>query len=101
MRLQNLTGAAALFAAGAIMLAASTAQAAMSPPSAMGYAKSGIQLAAGGCGYGRHRLLGGGCSMRPYNKSQRDYLRDLRPCQPGTHSESFPSAQGYRCVLNR
>jgi uncharacterized caspase-like protein len=25
----------------------------------------------------------------------------LRPCQPGAHSESFPSPSGYRCVLNR
>jgi hypothetical protein len=102
MQSQNLLGgAAALFAASAMMLAASIAQAAMSPPSATGYAKADIQLAAGGCGYGRHRLLGGGCSIPPYNKQQREYLQDLRPCQPGTHSESFPSPQGYRCVLNR
>jgi peptidoglycan hydrolase-like protein with peptidoglycan-binding domain len=26
---------------------------------------------------------------------------DLRPCQPGTHSQSFPNPQGYRCVLNQ
>ena len=26
---------------------------------------------------------------------------DLRRCQPGTHAESFPTSQGYRCVLNR
>ena len=102
MQLQNLmSAAAALFAAGALTLSASTAQAAMSSPSAMGYAKADIQLAAGGCGYGRHRLLGGGCSIPPYNKQQREYLQDLRPCQPGTHSESFPNPQGYRCVLNR
>jgi len=29
------------------------------------------------------------------------YATDLRPCQPGTHSESFPNQQGYRCVPNR
>jgi hypothetical protein len=28
-------------------------------------------------------------------------FNDLRPCGPGTHSESFPSGSGYRCVLDR
>lgn len=28
-------------------------------------------------------------------------FNDLRQCQPGTHSESFPNGQGYRCALNR
>jgi hypothetical protein len=97
----NSTGRArALIVGGVLLFLASPTQAAMSPPSA-GHSISDIQLAAGGCGTGRHRLLGGGCSLRPYNKTQREYLQDLRPCQPGTHSESFPSPQGYRCVLNR
>jgi hypothetical protein len=91
----------ALAVAGAMMFAASGANAAMSPIPTAGYSSSDIQLAAGGCGYGSHRLLGGGCSVRPYNKSQAEYLTDLRPCQPGTHSQSFPSPQGYRCVVNR
>jgi hypothetical protein len=95
-----ISGAAAMLVAGAMTLIASTAQAGMSPLSP-GYSKPDIQLLAGGCGPGRHRLLGGGCSLLPYNKTQREYLQDLRPCQPGTHSESFPSPQGYRCVLNR
>jgi hypothetical protein len=93
--------ALALMMAGATFAAPSLAGAAMAPPPAAGYAISAVQLAAGGCGPGRHRLLSGGCSARPYNKTQGDYLRDLRPCQPGTHSESFPNPQGYRCVLNR
>ena len=92
--------ALALMMAGATFAAPSLAGAAMAPPAA-GYAISAVQLAAGGCGPGRHRLLSGGCSARPYNKTQGDYLRDLRPCQPGTHSESFPNPQGYRCVINR
>jgi hypothetical protein len=91
----------AVLAAIGIGIAASGAQAAMSPPPLAGYGNSDLQGVAGGCGYGRHRLLGGGCSIPPYNKTQREYLQDLRPCQPGTHSESFPSPQGYRCVLNR
>jgi len=28
------------------------------------------------------------------------YFNDLRPCPPGTHSESFPAGSGYRCVVN-
>ena len=96
-----ISGAAAALAVGAIILGASAAQAAMSPAPASGYATSDIQLTAGGCGPGRHRLLTGGCSLRPYNKEQGDYLRDLRPCQRGFHSESFPTPQGYRCVINR
>jgi Spy/CpxP family protein refolding chaperone len=88
-------------ALGAMLVAASAAQAAMAPPPAAGFAATETQLAAGGCGPGRHRLLTGGCSARPFNKTQADYLRDLRPCQPGTHSQSFPNPQGYRCVLNR
>ncbi|MGO8798010.1 MAG: DUF4399 domain-containing protein [Roseiarcus sp.] len=28
-------------------------------------------------------------------------FNDLRRCQPGTHAESFPSSQGYRCALDR
>jgi hypothetical protein len=85
----------------AMAIAASSAQGAMAPSPLTGHGNSYLQGVAGGCGYGRHRLLGGGCSLRPYNKTQREYLQDLRPCQPGTHSESFPSPQGYRCVLNR
>jgi hypothetical protein len=27
-------------------------------------------------------------------------FNDLRPCQPGMHSESFPNPNGYRCVPN-
>ncbi|WP_158817215.1 hypothetical protein [Methylocapsa sp. S129] len=97
-----MSGAMTALAAGAMILAASTAQAAMSPPPSEAYAASDVQLAAGGCGYGSHRLLfGGGCSRRAYNKEQRDYMRDLRPCGVGMHSESFPSSQGYRCVFNR
>jgi len=90
-----------LIMAGATFAAPSLAEAAMTPPAAAGYATSAVQLTAGGCGPGRHRLLSGGCSVRPFNKTQGDYLRDLRPCQPGTHSESFPNTQGYRCALNR
>jgi hypothetical protein len=37
----------------------------------------------------------------PSNPVQAEYLSDMRPCQPGTHSESFPTQQGYRCVLNQ
>lgn len=101
MSSRNLINGAAAALAAAMMLAASAAHAAMSPPPAAGYAMSDIQLTAGGCGAGRHRLLTGGCSLRPYNKEQADYLRDLRPCQRGFHSESFPTPQGYRCVTNR
>jgi hypothetical protein len=36
----------------------------------------------------------------PSNPQQAQYLSDLRPCAPGTHSESFPITQGYRCVLD-
>jgi Spy/CpxP family protein refolding chaperone len=97
----NRCHAIALIMAGAMIAASAAAEAAMAPPLAAGYAVSEMQLAAGGCGPGRHRLLSGGCSVRPSNKTQGDYLRDLRPCQPGTHSESFPNPQGYRCVLNR
>jgi hypothetical protein len=28
-------------------------------------------------------------------------FNDLRVCQPGTHSETFPGGQGYRCVPDR
>jgi hypothetical protein len=93
---------AAFAVAVAMMFAASSADAAMSPVPVAGYSSSDIQLTAGGCGPGRHRLLfSGGCSERPHNHSQAEYLTDLRPCQPGTHSQSFPSPQGYRCVVNR
>jgi hypothetical protein len=99
MQARNLTVAAI---AGAMIAGVSFAQAAMAPPSASAYAAPDIQRTAGGCGPGSHRLLfGGGCSVRPYNKTQYEYLNDLRPCQPHTHAESFPSPQGYRCVLNR
>jgi hypothetical protein len=91
----------ALAVAGAMLFAASSANAAMSRVPAAGYSSAEVQLTAGGCGYGSHRLLGGGCTARAYNRSQAEYLTDLRPCQPGTHSQSFPSAQGYRCVVNR
>ncbi len=37
----------------------------------------------------------------PSTPEQAQYLSDLRPCEPGTHSESFPNTQGYRCVLNQ
>jgi hypothetical protein len=26
---------------------------------------------------------------------------DLRPCPPGTHSETYPNGNGYWCVGNR
>jgi hypothetical protein len=26
---------------------------------------------------------------------------DLRPCPPGTHSETYPNGNGYWCVANR
>jgi hypothetical protein len=91
----------ALAVAGAMIGGASSAGAAMAPAPAASYSTSDVQLAAGGCGPGSHRLLGGGCSVRPYNKEQAEYLSDRRPCQPGTHSQSFPSPQGYRCVVNR
>jgi hypothetical protein len=43
-----------------------------------------------------------GCTPNaPSNAYQAQYLSDLRPCQPGTHSQSAPSGQGYRCVLNQ
>jgi hypothetical protein len=29
------------------------------------------------------------------------YFNDLRPCPPGSHSESFPSGSGYRCIADR
>jgi hypothetical protein len=97
----NRSQLAAVILAGAIIAAASAAEAAMAPPPAGVYATTDAQLTAGGCGPGRHRLLTGGCSAPAASKTQGDYLRDLRPCQPGTHSESFPNPQGYRCVLNR
>jgi|SRR5450432_2998794 hypothetical protein len=87
----------AALAIGAL-IAASSAQAAMTPLA--GFAPQ-IHLATGGCGPGSHRLLTGGCSIPPFNKTQSEYLHDLRPCQPGTHSVSFPNLQGCRCVLNR
>jgi Spy/CpxP family protein refolding chaperone len=87
----------AALAIGALTFA-SSAQAAMAPLA--GFAPQ-IEMAAGGCGPGSHRLLTGGCSIRPFNKTQAEYLHDLRPCQPGTHSMSFPNLQGYRCVLDR
>src|SRR5258708_32373009 len=39
----------------------------------------------------------GACMQnKPYNETQPQYLNELRPCQPGTHSESFPNTQnGY------
>lgn len=43
--------------------------------------------------------LGACMQGAPSNSTQAQYLSDLRPCQPGTHSESFPNTQGYRCVL--
>jgi hypothetical protein len=98
---ENRRHAVALALAGLMIVGASAAQAAMAPPPAAGYAGADTRFVAGGCGAGRHRLLTGGCSLRPFNKTQADYLRDLRPCQPGTHSVSFPTTQGYRCVLNR
>jgi hypothetical protein len=29
------------------------------------------------------------------------HFNDLRPCGPGTHSQSAPTSTGYRCVLNQ
>jgi hypothetical protein len=99
MQPRNLILAA--LAAGAVVASVPLAQAAMTPPPGAVYATPDIFLTAGGCGPGSHRLLfGGGCSVRPYNKTQSEYLNDLRPCQPGTHSVSAPNLQGYRCVLN-
>lgn len=36
----------------------------------------------------------------PTNAYQAQYFNDLRPCQPVTHSQSYPNTQSYRCVLN-
>jgi hypothetical protein len=100
MQSRNVTIVA--FAAGALIAGVSLSQAAMAPPPGAAFGGSGFHLTAGGCGPGSHRLLfGGGCSVPAYNKTQSEYLNDLRPCQPHTHSESYPSPQGYRCVLNR
>jgi hypothetical protein len=45
--------------------------------------------------------LGACMSNAPSTPEQAQYLSDLRLCQPGTHSESFPNQQGYRCVLDQ
>jgi hypothetical protein len=45
--------------------------------------------------------LAGCMPNAPSNAYQAQYLSDLRPCQPGTHSQSAPFGQGYRCVLNQ
>jgi hypothetical protein len=37
----------------------------------------------------------------PSNAYQAQYFNDLRPCQPGTHSQSYPNTQSYRCVLDQ
>jgi hypothetical protein len=34
-------------------------------------------------------------------QAENGYFNDLRPCQPGTHSETFPGGAGYRCVPDR
>ena len=44
--------------------------------------------------------LAGCMPNAPSNPYQAQYLSDLRQCPPGTHSQSTPSGQGYRCVLN-
>jgi hypothetical protein len=69
------------------------AQAAMPMASPGGFSGSDIQLVYGGCGPGFRRTLFSHRCVR--------VNAPLRHCQPGTHAESFPSASGYRCVLNR
>jgi hypothetical protein len=34
-------------------------------------------------------------------QAENGYFNDLRTCQPGTHSETFPGGAGYRCVPDR
>ncbi|MGD0721107.1 MAG: hypothetical protein ABR970_08675 [Roseiarcus sp.] len=41
------------------------------------------------------------CAAPAALAQQGGYLNDLRPCPPGTHSESFPSGSGYRCTVDR
>ena len=45
--------------------------------------------------------VGAGRPASSLQQTADNYATDLRPCQPGTHSESYPNQQGYRCVLNR
>ena len=35
-----------------------------------------------------------------YQEAPQQPFNDLRRCQPGMHSESFPNVSGYRCVMN-
>ena len=83
----------AFAAAGAMVLAATAAHAAMSPLPPAGYSTTDIQLSSGGCGAGFRRTFFG-------HRCVRD-VPSRRHCQQGMHSESFPNGQGYRCVLNR
>jgi hypothetical protein len=55
------------------------------------FATSGLDSTGAGAGRPASSLL----------QTADNYATDLRPCQPGTHSESYPNQQGYRCVLNR
>lgn len=41
---------------------------------------------------------GGEPQGQPQSQQQ---FNDLRPCSPGTHSQSAPTSTGYRCVLNQ
>ena len=86
-------GLSTALAAAGVMLAATAAEAAMSPAPMDGFSRTDVQLAAGGCGAGFRRTLFGHRCVR--------VVPPRRYCQPGTHSESFPNASGYRCVLNR
>jgi hypothetical protein len=45
-------------------------------------------------------MLSGCMPGGPTNAYQAQYFNDPRPCQPGTHSQSYPNTQSYRCVLN-
>lgn len=45
--------------------------------------------------------LGACMQSAPTNTYQAQYFNDLRPCQPGTHSQSSPFGNGYSCVLNQ
>jgi hypothetical protein len=81
------TTAAVLF--GAMLFAATAAQAEMAPAPAQD-PSADVQSIADGCGYGYHRTASGRCdNVRDYNAW----------CQKGFHKVHTPlTASGYRCV---
>ncbi len=85
----------AVAAAGMILLAVTSVEAAMllAPPA--GLSTSEAQLAAEDCGAGFHRNTAGICIHNAIHTAM-----PRRHCQPGLHAISFPNGAGYRCVPN-